>query len=448
MGALSVLTSAAEGFPIQKRRIEGVDSALVRISGAPGVGIVFGLREGPAFEPEDWWGISHFAATLAAAGTGAFPSAFAVRGAVESAGGSFSTVNRRDLGGFQVKVPAGYERRALEVLTEVLTRPAIEEERVRAVRKDLIAERDSELEDPAQAAKVLLEGLLLAPSPASRHPGGGDEFVEAADRILLSDYIRGVYHRGNLSVGVVGGFSDAFEASLAATLAAFPEGLGRRIPDFEVGDIAGGRKEVRVVTACQETACISLGWNVPLDDLETELSLCLIRTLLGSGKNALLRSRVKEAAGARWRCGTELSYCGDSGLLRVDLEGPAGGMAKALRAVEGTISDLASGRVGPDLLRDAATRAAAERLFSFEEPLQAAESLCGALGRDGAVRPLVQELEALEKLPPESASRLVSTRMTPEKRRLVVLSGAKAAEAALPEAALLGRVRGGRSALI
>ncbi|HAH06130.1 MAG TPA: hypothetical protein DCM05_06315 [Elusimicrobia bacterium] len=427
------LKGAAARLAVRRQELQGVPVSILKNPASPSLGVVFLFKDGVAYEPQELWGIAHLLEHMVFRGTEKHPSLYEVSRRAESLGGRVSAYSTREATAFWVKMPPGAEEEALGLLVELLTRPLLRPDHLESEKTVIRQERLRELSNPGLAASLLLEGLLLQPDPASRHPIGSEESVAAFDCARLQEHLARAYHRGAMAVSAAGCLSPDFEKKLAAALAAFPTGPARRKAAFRVAS-AGPDAPVVLLSSHHKTQVhLSAGWRFPAFEDE-RWAWQVLNALLGAGYTSLLNVLLREKEALTYLCTTKLVFHGEEGLLKINLALDDKDLGRALPLIENLLADVAGKKVPEALFQEAVVRHAAGQVFQLEDPVETARALGHGLLRGGEPFTFSRALERLEGVGFAQAAELAG-KLTPAARKLVLHTGSSRAREVFPDAA-------------
>ena len=435
MSSLEELKRFVRKSPASRSALPGGASAsLLPVPTAPTAAILLGFRDGVAYEPQELWGISHFVEHILFRGSESLPSLYEISRAVEGLGGRISAYSTRDMTGFWVKTPPGQDIAALEVLTGLLTRPALAEASIAAESAIIEQERQRELGNPALWSSLLLEELLLSPAPSSRHPVGSPAFLGGVKASVLRDYIGGVYHRGNLAAAAAGNLSPGISEALVEAASRFPAGPKREKAGFALPDRWKDARAALVASHHKSQVFLSLGWKFPVGGREDYFAFQVLNTLLGAGYTSLLNASLRERENITYLCTTRLNLYGDAGVFKIGLALADRNLERALAVIDALLADVGAGRIPPEPFADAVTRHSSNLVFRMEDSLETAKLLGHSLVREGRPFSFEEYFEGLEGVDVAHACALAAKHWTPETRKTVILTGSEAAARLFPGA--------------
>ncbi|MCC6664139.1 MAG: insulinase family protein [Polyangiaceae bacterium] len=233
----------------------GLRAVVVPMPGVHRVVVNAQLRTGPAYEPAEDNGISHFLEHMLYRGTERHPSAHDQADAFESLGGTLSASTYVDHGSMAIAVPVESFDKTLPLFAEVYQQPLfshIETE------KGIVGEEILEsLDDDGEpvGADELIRTLCFGDHPLGRPIVGTADNLEAVDRAKLIAYHQALYVGDNTVLCVAGpvdpehvhaAIARHFQSVAAGRAPSTPPLAAQREPRFRYIDHAGSQTELRV----------------------------------------------------------------------------------------------------------------------------------------------------------------------------------------------------------
>jgi predicted Zn-dependent peptidase len=161
------------------------------------------LARGSRHEPQEQSGIAHFVEHMLFKGT-ATRSAEDIAQAIDSIGGQMDAFTAKEYASYYIKVLDEHLPRALEVLADIVMRPAFSLEDIEREKKVVLEEIKMVEDTPDDLVHELFTETFWAGHPLSRPILGTRETVESLNRQGLRDYFDSVYTAPNLIVAAVG----------------------------------------------------------------------------------------------------------------------------------------------------------------------------------------------------------------------------------------------------
>lgn len=173
------------------------------------------------------------------------------------------------------------------ILKEVVMEPAFKAEDFERIKTNTLNYLEKTLryaDDEELGKEVLSEFVYIGTTYQHIEEG----YVSGLKNITLDDvksFYRKLYTRGNLIVGIGGGYDAAFAGQVKKDLAQLPAGVSKQVPRPQVSPIDG--IEVRIVEKDANATAISFGF--PIDVLRGEkdyYALAIANSWLGEHRNS------------------------------------------------------------------------------------------------------------------------------------------------------------------
>src|SRR6202008_2140356 len=161
------------------------------------------LARGSRHEPHEQSGIAHFVEHMLFKGT-ATRSAEAIAQAIDSIGGQMDAFTAKEYASYYIKVLDEHLPLAVEVLSDIVRRPAMSEHDVEREKKVVLEEIKMVEDTPDDLVHELFTESFWEGHPLGRPILGTKETVEAFNTDLLRDYFRNAYTARNMIVSAVG----------------------------------------------------------------------------------------------------------------------------------------------------------------------------------------------------------------------------------------------------
>jgi len=423
---------------------EGTPISMAHIPHCPTESFILTFRDGVAYEPEDLWGISHFAEHILFRGTEEIPTLYDISRKVEGIGGRISAYSMRDMVSFFIKTPPGHEETALYVLEQLILHPALKPKHIGQEKAIIHQERLREINNPAFLNSLMVENLLLFPSPISRHPVGDDNVIEKMNPGILRKYIRNAYHGKNLYMAVSGNLGNKIIPGLNGLVSRFPGGSARSSANFELTGDFGGARVFHLYSHHKNQVYLSIGWKFKLKSREELFAWRAIVSMLGSGYTSILNLVLREKENLTYLCTTNFNYYEDTAIFKLNLALDEKNLERALESIEGIIDDIKGMRFDADIFNEALIRHASHLLFRMEDSLEVSKILAHTLVREGQAFSFEEYFRSLENVTVEFASNLAGKNLLDENRIIFIQTGSQAVERSFPDAFKLQKVGGSK----
>lgn len=277
------------------------------LSVSVGIWVNVGSRD----DPPDALGIAHFIEHILFKGTTTRDAATISRD-IDSVGGYLNAATGRESTCYYADVPADGLSTSLSLLIDLVSRPALEPDKIELERSVVLEEIRAHEDDPEQSAYDQFNSQVWQDDhPLSRTVLGSHEAIVSIDSGILTDYHHRHYRPEDLVLVACGAVDH--RAVFAEVEAQFPptredEAVRRRRipPIFRSGskhhDRATGQTHVY------------LGLRGVQADNEDRYALGLVNAILGDGPSSRLFQTIREDRGLAYNVGSSLSRYSDSGL--------------------------------------------------------------------------------------------------------------------------------------
>ena len=245
LSALTVALVAPASAATEVERVVsplGIEAWLVHSPTAPLIAIDFAFRGGSSQDPADKAGVAALVAGLIDEGASNL-DARAFHEQLESSAISLSFTATRDQFNGSLRTLLDQQDKAFELTNLSLTAPRFDPEAVERIRANLLSDLRRANTNPNQIASRNWWATAFRGHPYEWPVNGTVESVTTVTPADLKNYVRRVFARDNLKIGIVGNVDAATagaivdrifgslpaKADLAPVASANPQGLGRKI---------------------------------------------------------------------------------------------------------------------------------------------------------------------------------------------------------------------------
>lgn len=267
-----------------------------------------GSRDEAAHE----WGASHFLEHLLFKGTEQ-RSAREIAEAVESIGGEMNAFTTHEETVFYVRVPDAHLELALDILADVLWRPAFRSADVESERQVILEEIAMRDDAPDDLVHDVFAAALFPGHPIGREVIGSAEGIGAMTRDVIAAYHGAQYQPGNVVLAAAGNLTH--EAIIDAAQSRFPSDGEARAARAE--SVASPPDSVSVITRPTEQAHVVLGVRAVSALDPDRYALTVVNQALGGGMSSRLFQEVREERGLAYSVYSYRAAFEDAGLLAV-----------------------------------------------------------------------------------------------------------------------------------
>ena len=363
--------------------------------------------------------MAHFLEHLTFKGTAAFPSTRVLSEAVEGVGGSFNAATDREATVYWVRVPRREAERAMQVLGELICRPALDPSEIDREREVIIEEIRGYLDDPAEYAQILFQQAMFGSSALGREICGEESDVRGLPAAGIREFWSATYRPGNAVVAVAGDLEHAAAVDLAAR--AFGRGNGAKRRFEAAPKLPAGP---RVLTGKRDTTQAQICVGVPAlprDHPDTWV-LAVLNAILGDGMSSRLFLSLVDRDALAYDVSSGIVEYADAGALQVAAGVDPGRVGRTIDAILRELAALRDDVVAPDELAKAKAYISGGLELRMEETRYLASWIGGQEALHERVLTLDEALAAITQVTVDDISRLAQSLFREEDLRLAVVA--------------------------
>jgi predicted Zn-dependent peptidase len=329
---------------------------------ARSVSIGFWVGTGSRDESSDRAGSSHFLEHLLFKGTDQ-RSASAIAEAVDEVGGDFNAFTTKEYTSFYIRLLAEHVDLGLDILSDIMWRPALRSEDLDAERQVILDEILMHADEPADEAAEQSSTTLFPGHPLGREVLGTESSVTAMTAERIRAFFDEHYLPGNIVVAVAGDLDhDRVVEGLTERSGVSGGGAtpGRTAPGHDVTPLAVTRRateQAHVVLAVR-----SVDRNHP-----SRYALAVLNHVLGGGLSSRLFQEIRERRGLAYSVWSERVAYGDAGFLSIGLGTGPEHVAEVLDIATGELAKLGADGITVRELAIAKGNLRAETLLACED---------------------------------------------------------------------------------
>jgi predicted Zn-dependent peptidase len=365
------------------------------------------LARGSRHEPVEQCGIAHFVEHMLFKGT-ATRSAEDIAQTIDSIGGQMDAFTAKEYAGYYLKVLDEHLPLAVDVLSDIVMRPALSPDDIEREKKVVVEEIKMVEDTPDDLVHELFTESFWPDHPLGRPILGSRETVEALTADALRGYFTSAYSAPNLIVAAVGNIEHAQVRELVAR--AFEELPVKSIPLGDVPPRVVPHVLIRNKELEQSHVC--LGTSGYRQDHADRYSSYVLNIVLGGSMSSRLFQNVREKRG--------LAYAVFSGLIAYRDAGSVTVYAGCANTAVGELIDVVITelrRLKSEPLSDAELRRAKDHLKgSLMLNLESTSSRMSHLARQEIYFDrhfgLDETLEGVERVTPDDVRRVAQDLFT------------------------------------
>jgi predicted Zn-dependent peptidase len=294
----------------------------------------FWVGTGSRDESDAVGGASHFLEHLLFKGTSE-RSALEIANAVESVGGDMNAFTTQELTAFYVRVPDERLDLALEILSDIVWRPALSAADVESERQVILEEIRMRDDTPDDVVHELFGSTLFPDHPLGREVLGTRASIEAMSRDAIADYHHRHYRPANVVVAAAGNVRhDDVVERVADRLKAAGDRPER------VQSPESPPRRLAVLARPTEQAHVVLGMRGLARGDDDRYALSVLNQALGGGMASRLFQEIRERRGLAYSVYSYRTSYVDTGAFAVYLGTAPGRLDEALGVVDAELERL------------------------------------------------------------------------------------------------------------
>jgi predicted Zn-dependent peptidase len=270
------------------------------------------LARGSRHEPQDQSGIAHFVEHMLFKGT-ATRNAENIAQTIDSIGGQMDAFTAKEYASYYIKVLDDHLPLAVDVLSDIVRRPAFSPEDIEREKKVVLEEIKMVEDTPDDLVHELFTEHFWEGHPLGRPILGTPETVEALTADKLRGYFNDAYAADNMIVAAVGNIDHERVRELVSRYFGDVPRRGMTLvdsPPHVVPSIIIRNKEL-------EQSHVCLGTSGYRQDHEDRYASYVLNTVLGGSMSSRLFQNVREKRGLAYAVFSGLSAYRDAGSVTV-----------------------------------------------------------------------------------------------------------------------------------
>jgi predicted Zn-dependent peptidase len=304
----------ASATPVVVREVLGTGLRLVTetMPHVRSVTIGVWLTRGSRHESDAQAGIAHFVEHMLFKGTDT-RSAEDIAQAIDSIGGQLDAFTAKEYAGYYIKVLDEHLPLAVELLSDIVMRPAFVEEEVGREKKVILEEIKMVEDTPDDLVHELFTQHFWEGHSLGRPILGSKETVEAFTGQSLREYFRRAYVAPNIIVSAAGNLDHAHVRDLIGTAFGTLSAQGEPIsqpPPAVTPSVLLRTKEL-------EQSHICLGTNSYQQNHDDRYVSYILNSVLGGSMSSRLFQNVREKRGLAYSVFSGMSAYRDAGNLTI-----------------------------------------------------------------------------------------------------------------------------------
>jgi predicted Zn-dependent peptidase len=393
-----------------------------RLPGARSVSVAAYVLAGSRAEVAGQVGVAHFLEHLTFKGTSRYPTTRALSEAIEGVGGSFNAATDRESTVYWARVPLREATRAMDVLGELVCRPALSATEIDRERDVIVEEIRGYLDDPAEYCQILFQEAMFGTGPLGREICGAEADVRELRPERILEFWSARYRPSNTVVSVAGDLEHDHAVALSAS--AFGRGNGH-LGGYEPSPALPAGERVRLGRRDTTQAQLCVGVPALPRDHPDSWALAVLNAVLGDGMSSRLFLSVVDRDALAYDVSSGIVEYADAGALIVSAGVDPERIERALDALLLELGRLRDERVPDDELAKAKAYLSGGLELRMEETRHLASWVGGQEALHQRVLTLDEALVAVEAVTSDDIHALAGRLLTDDALRLAAVAPAR-----------------------
>jgi predicted Zn-dependent peptidase len=306
------------------------------------------LTRGSRHEPIELGGIAHFVEHMLFKGT-ATRSAEDIAQTIDSIGGQMDAFTSKEYAGYYLKVLDEHLPLAVDVLSDIVTRPAFAADDIQREKKVILEEIKMVEDTPDDLVHEIFTENLWQGHPLGRPILGTPDTVSALDGPTIRRYFGGTYTAPNLIVAAVGNIEHERVVELVSKAFAGVSSLGAALTDQPPAVVP----TVVVRNKDLEQSHVCLGTGAYPQDHRDRYASYVVNTCLGGSMSSRLFQNVREKRGLAYAVFSGLTAYRDTGAVTIYAGCANDAVGELIDVVVSELRRLKDDSLAPEELRRA-----------------------------------------------------------------------------------------------
>ena len=377
------------------------------------------VRTASAHELRPKMGVSHLLEHMVFKGTER-RTAQEIALSLESRGGSLDAYTSRDSTAFHARVLDADLPRALDVITDLVRRPALRDSDLSLERQVVLEEISTVADTPDDEVFDLTYELMWPDHPYGFQILGTKETVSAISADDLKQLHSRAYFPGNCVIAAAGNITHEallkeveaqgwFDGAVAQTPPPVPP-----VPPAVRGVTRSFEKDTA------QTHIVFATDTIPYSD-RRKYALLVLSNIFGGGMSSRLFQRIREELGLAYSIYSFTSFYRAVGMAGVYVGTQPPRAEKAVEAIKGEFARMAGEGLRGEALDDAKQQTLGQLMLSLESPTARMYRLASTAVYGESYRSLDEVLRTVEALTADEVSALAAEFFAPERQSVVSL---------------------------
>lgn len=333
--------------------------------GTEAITVTFFFKAGSRYEQPAINGLAHFTEHMVFKGGQAYPTFQHVNDAINQVGGYFNAYTSEEITAFYVKIAADRVEIALDVLSDILTRPQYDQAELDKERGVIIEEINMYEDDPPAQLNTLMDQTMYPDHPVGRPVLGTKRTIRDMPRQAFIDYTKGHFTPDRAALVLAGNLKKATKKIIGRFVGRFK---GRS--DVKTAAVPQAQDQPRLGLKKRQTEQTHLGVALrgpALRERDQSFTLEILSMILGGNTSSRLFAEVREKQGLAYAINSSPEQLTDAGSLDIYAGVSHNKAGHALSAIIKELQRLRDGDLSAGELRIAKESIKGTRALRWED---------------------------------------------------------------------------------
>jgi predicted Zn-dependent peptidase len=295
----------------------GLNVLVVPMPGSVSATVTVWVKTGSRNEEERLNGISHFLEHMVFKGSKKRPSAKAISEAVDGFGGEFNASTSKEITEFYIKSRVGKLRDAIDVLSDMVLNPLIDQKEIDKERNVIFSEMAMYEDMPGRKVGEIFENVIFDGNSLGWDIIGTKESLKNINRQEFLDYRNNVYNPENMLVTVAGGVEVTDVTKMVEEY--FGEMKGSEKEKLQMSKFESHQTQLqtKIVSKKTDQGHFVLGFLGDPMGHKDRYAESVLRTILGGGMSSRMFLEVRERLGLAYSVQVMSDHAIDTGYMAV-----------------------------------------------------------------------------------------------------------------------------------
>ena len=396
---------------------------------------------GSRYETPAEEGIAHFFEHMVFKGSKKFPNAKILAQSLDSVGADFNAFTSKEYTGYYVKAAARNFDLALDVLSDMILQPNLNQEDIDREKGVIIEELNMYQDMPSRHIANVFEQMVFSERGLAHDIIGRKESIRALKSENFRQLLERCYGPENLVLVIAGALDklpngkQSLEKKVKTAFAKLTQKRGSSVKQQvplaaqEINKKAFSDQKFKIVYRPTEQAHFVMAWPSLSGHHADRFVLSVLSTILGGSMSSRLFSQVREERGLCYYIHSELDFYHDAGLLGCSAGVDPSRVEEALKVTKEVFMSLLSenglagerGAINEEELRRAKNYLQGKLLLSFEESNQVAQFFGFKQLLNNKILSLEETIERLEAVTLVDLKRVANEILVPGEMRFAMI---------------------------